>query len=312
MHRLWILAIFLLCITAKTSCFADENLKNVQIQSDTIKVNGVARHYLYYIPSKLPINAPLVFVLHGSMSNANHMRTITAYQFEKLADHYHFVVVYPEGFEGHWNDCRKKATYSAKKLNIDDVTFIRQIAQQLHQRYQVNLMKVYAMGYSNGGHMAYRLALEAPDLISAIAVVSANLPTAENFDCKIENKSVSVLIINGTRDPINPYDGGNVSIFGFGNRGRVKSAYDSAEWFAQHSKATLIQEKIRLPALNSSTFFSAEQTVWKNMKGIKITLITIHGGGHTLPQPYVTYPIMLGLTYTGIDGPLEIWKFFSE
>jgi len=41
------------------------------------------------------------------------------------ADAWDFVASYPEGYEGHWNDCRKKGPYAAKQLQIDDVSFMR-------------------------------------------------------------------------------------------------------------------------------------------------------------------------------------------
>lgn len=280
------------------------------VQSGDIKVDGRIRHYLAYIPANLPKNSPLLLVLHGSLSSPTQMRDLTARQFEKLADQYHFAVVYPEGFEYHWNDCRKKARYSARIQHINDVDFIRSLVKQFQQQYQINLARVYAMGYSNGGQMAFRLALEAPDLISAIAVVSANLPTTDNLDCVPAGKPVSVLILNGTVDPINPYYGGKVTIFGFNNRGRVRSTLESATWFAERSKAELTKKEERLPQLYPSKLFWAERSVWKSSTGIEVAMIAIHGGGHTLPQPYITYPVIFGWTYAGMDGPLEIWRFF--
>jgi poly(3-hydroxybutyrate) depolymerase len=38
--------------------------------------------------------------------------------------------------------------------------------------------QVYAFGYSNGGHVGFSLAIEAPDEIAAIAAVAASLPHA--------------------------------------------------------------------------------------------------------------------------------------
>jgi polyhydroxybutyrate depolymerase len=43
--------------------------------------------------------------------------------------------------------------------------------------------RVFATGISRGGHMAFRLALEAPSRFRAVAAVGANVPTSENFKC---------------------------------------------------------------------------------------------------------------------------------
>ncbi|WP_204333321.1 hypothetical protein, partial [Klebsiella pneumoniae] len=76
--------------------------------------------------------------------------------------------------------------------------------------------------------MAFRLAAEAPGLPAAIATVAASLPTTENDACRPVERPTAALLINGTRDPINPYLGGKVSLFGFGDRGAVRSTLDSA------------------------------------------------------------------------------------
>lgn len=279
---------------------------NPTLQQGTINVDGQTRHYLAYIPKHLPPDAPLLLVLHGSLGCPQQMRQLTSYRFERLADQHHFIVIYPEGFGGHWNDCRKRASYTARTQHIDDVAFIRHIVRDLHQHAYINPKRVYAMGYSNGGHMAYRLALEAPDLVSSIAVVSANLPVPDNSDCKIAHQPVSVMIINGTADPINPYNGGNVSIFGFGNRGRVMSSRATAIWFAQQNKAKLAIDGEHLP--NASMLW-AERSLWTSASGENVELITIHGGGHTLPQSSFVPVGFLGLTYTGMDAPMKICNF---
>lgn len=303
---IWLCTLFLLLAGCLMHPMQTANTHDhyASVNSGSLKVGARERHYLAYTPTNLPPNAPVLIALHGSLGGAQQMRALTAYRFEKLADQHHFAVLYPEGFEQHWDDCRKAAHYSARTQHIDDVAFMRELVNYFHTHYQTSLKKVYVVGYSNGGHMAFRLALEAPDLVSAIAVISANLPTAENLDCKIANKPVSAMIINGTLDPINPYNGGNVSIFGFGNRGSVRSTRETANWFAQMDKAAL------QPSVSEKSI--AERSVWKSVNGVEVAMLTIHGGGHTLPQPYTTYPLFLGWTYRGIDGPQEIWDFFAR
>ena len=279
------------------------------IQRDTILVDGRIRHYLAYIPDNLPLNVPLLFVFHGSLGCPQQMRELTAYRFERLADQHKFIVIYPEGFGAHWNDCRKQAKYSARTQHIDDVGFIRRLVARFHTRYKINLARVYAMGYSNGGHMAYRLGLEAADLIAGIAVVSANLPELDNLDCQINDKPLSVMIMNGTADPINPYNGGVVTIFGFGNRGKVISSLSTATWFAQYNKAKRIQKSEHIP---HPGMLWAERSIWNAPSGKKVELVTIHGGGHTIPHSTPIPVGLLGLTYTKMDGPAEIWNFFDH
>jgi polyhydroxybutyrate depolymerase len=240
------------------------------------------------------------------------MREATAHRFDQLADEQGLIVVYPDGYERHWNDCRKIAHYSARTRNIDDLGFLRALVEHLRVTYGADARRVYVVGYSNGGQMAFRLALEAPDLLAGIAAVAANLPAPENMDCQASGRPVPVLLLNGTADPINPYEGGEVTIFGHGNRGRVLSSADSAAWIAKLDGAEPEVVAQRLPSSQPADKGWAERSVWKAPSGMEVGLYTIHGGGHTLPQPQAHYPPQLGNTYTGIDGPLEIWRFFAR
>jgi polyhydroxybutyrate depolymerase len=46
------------------------------------------------------------------------------------------------------------------------------VVEDLSRRITVDRTRIYATGHSNGAGMAYRLGLEAPDLVAAIAPVA--------------------------------------------------------------------------------------------------------------------------------------------
>ena len=187
----------------------------------TIEVGGLKRTYLTHVPRGLAKGAPLVVVMHGSDENGARIRIETGYGFERIADERGFAVVYPDGYEGYWNACNIVGDYSANKLNIDDVGFLTGVVDTLITEIGVDRDHVFATGVSRGGHMAFRLALEAPSWFRAVATVSANVPTPENFKCKPAGQGTSsVMIMNGTMDPLNPFDGGEVKLFGLVHRAR--------------------------------------------------------------------------------------------
>ena len=189
---------------------------SASVQRATIQVGRMNRSYLFYAPRDLPANPPLVFALHGATQNAGRMRVSTGFEFERLADAHGFIVIYPDGYRNHWNDCRKAASYAARTENINDEAFILALIERFHSTLNADQTRVFVMGYSNGGHMAYRLALEMPERITAIAAVAANMPTDDNCDCRKSGRPIPVMIMNGTKDPINPNGGGKISLFGFG------------------------------------------------------------------------------------------------
>ena len=241
-------------------------------------------------------------VMHGSGENGAQMRIETGYGFDRLADEHGFAVVYPNGYEGYWNACNIVGDYSANKLNIDDVGFLTGVVDKLITEIGVDPGRVFATGISRGGHMAFRLALEAPSRFRAVAAVSANVPTPENFKCKPAGQGTSsVMIMNGTEDPLVPFDGGEVKLFGlFIRRGKVRSSRESGQYFADlnhiagtpETNETQVADGVRV-----------EQVLWRNDSKVEVELVAIHGGGHGIPQPYRRHPRLLGPSPKEPNGP---------
>jgi polyhydroxybutyrate depolymerase len=281
-----------------------------ELTRGTLEVGGWKRTYLAYVPRELKKGAPLVVVMHGSGENGAHMRGATGYGFERLADEHGFAVVYPDAYEGYWNACNIAGDYTANKLNVDDVGFLTGLADKLVTDLGVDRDRVFAAGASRGGHMAFRLALEAPSRFRAVAAIGANVPMPENFKCKPAGQGTSsVMIMNGTKDPINPFDGGEVEFFGFLKRGKVRSSRESGQYFADLNHITGPPATKNTPGAGED---HAEQVLWRNGSNVEVELLAIHGGGHGIPQPYVRYPRILGPTLKEPNGPAVIWAFFER
>ena len=107
----------------------------------------------------------------------------------------------PDGNPG-WNDCRADAESNPK---TDDVKFIRALIQNVAKSCAIDRSRIFASGMSNGGNMALRLALELSDQIAAVAVVASAMPKVNI--CGPPAHPVSVLFMNGTADPLLPYEG---------------------------------------------------------------------------------------------------------
>lgn len=277
----------------------------------SIVVGGRTRTYLIYMPKRLPKGATLVMALHGSGEDGARMRFMTAYSFERLADAHGFAVVYPDGYEGYWNGCNIKGDYSANRLNIDDVGFLSALAGKVAADIGSDPSHVYAVGVSRGAAMAMRLALEAPQRFRAVAAVSDFMPTPDNFKCTPRGAGTSsVMVMNGTLDPIVPFDGGEVNLLGvFLNRGTVISTRASGDYFAQRNGMTAKPEIYETKLAGG---FGVEATLWRGGNGKEVEVLAIEGGGHGLPQPYFRYPRLLGPTAMAFDGPQAIWDFFAR
>jgi polyhydroxybutyrate depolymerase len=284
----------------------------VELEHSSLPVDGIVREFVYFAPNGLRPGAPMVFVLHGSASGAAGMRRFSGYEFERIAKEKGAIVVYPQGFENHWNDCRAGADYSANTRNIDDPAFFAAMIDYFVARYGADRGRVLVTGLSNGGHMAYRLALEAPELVLAIAPMAAGLPAPSNLDCRESGRAVAVAIFNGTEDPVNPFEGGVVSVLGNTSRGAVRSSLDTANYWAALAGYRSLPDQRQLPDLDPEDGTTVTRLQWDGNGKPEVLHYTIRGGGHTVPSRRSFSTRTLGRTTHDIDGAREAWAFFER
>jgi polyhydroxybutyrate depolymerase len=284
-----------------------------ELVAGSLEHAGRTRTWHAYVPKERAPAPALVFVLHGSGGDGGQARGGYAYDFDVLAEREGFVPVYPDGFEEHWNDCRKAAPYRANTLDVDDVGFLRALVDRFAAELGADRDRVFATGISNGGQMALRLALEAPDLVRAVAPVAASLPAEHNLDCRPAGRPVSVLIMNGTADPMNPFEGGDVALYGvLGNRGAVLSSADSIDYFRDLAGYTGPPAVNALPDREPGDGSTVEVRRWDAPGRKPVALYAVLNGGHNAPHPALELPRLLGPTNHDISAAEEIWRFFRE
>ena len=283
------------------------------LAAGSLEHGGRMRSWHAYLPAQRAAAPALVFVLHGSGGDWTQARGGYGYDFDVLAEAEGFIPIYPDGFEQHWNDCRKAGPYAANTLDVDDVGFFRAMVERFAAEHGADRTRVFATGISNGGQMALRLALEAPDLVRAVAPVAASLPAERNMDCKPAGRPVSVLIMNGSADPMNPFAGGDVALYGWlGNRGAVLSSADSIDYFRDIAGYVSEPEVAVLPDRDAGDGSTVEVTRWRAPGRKSVALYAIRNGGHNAPHPELQIPRLLGRTNHDIHAAHEIWRFFAE
>lgn len=93
---------------------------------------------------------PLVVAMHHSPGNADVIASTS--DMSAKADREGFLVLYPEGLGGGMNAlvcCGSQ----------DDVGFVKALVERMVARWHADPQRVYATGISNGGDMAFRLAV---------------------------------------------------------------------------------------------------------------------------------------------------------
>ncbi len=273
--------------------------------------NGHKRTYLLHKPSGLDKEkpVPLLIALHGGHGNGKRMIDLTYSKFNTLADKEGFIVVYPNGIGRNWNDGRLNmpAAYKAHNRNIDDVGFISILIDELIKTCNIDPKHVYVTGMSNGALMTYRLAIELSNKIAAAAPVCGNIPT----DIKSKPiKPVALLIINGTDDPLIPFNGGYVHFFKK-QLGKVASTNESVTFWVKNNKITNLPEIEKLPDSAPTDGCHVIKTSYGSSgeKG-EVVLLTIKGGGHTWPGGWqYLNKKWIGNTCYDINACELIWEF---
>jgi polyhydroxybutyrate depolymerase len=285
------------------------------LQSERLTIDGLDRTFSFYRPARTESTPALIFVLHGSDGDGALMRRMSLFRFDTLADAKGAIVVYPDGYKKFWNDCRASADYAANIEKIDDSAFFAAMIDHFVQQYGVDPKRVYATGISNGGHMIYRLGLEIPQRFAALAAMAANLPIDANLDCTASGQPVSMAILNGTQDPINPYNGGLVTIMGNSSRGHVRSSAETTQYWAALAGAAHTGTT-RLPEADGDTRTWIEREIYRGENATEIRLYTLHGSGHVMPVRagfFMTQLLkaLLGGNAGDIVSADELWEFFE-
>jgi polyhydroxybutyrate depolymerase len=283
----------------------------------TIKIDGVKRTYYMYRPeeAKADRKFPLVLILHGGGGNPLQVAKHT--QFQALAEKYGFVVIFPEGLNKHWNDGRKIKAHEKQDREISDIKFIRQLIKETVTNNNIDPRNIFAAGISNGGFMCQRLAVEASDIFAAVVSVAASLQERWK-DTKPAGK-ISIMLINGTADPLVPYNGGTVSIkfplLGITlKRGKIISTDKTIEYWLKNNALKVTPAITNLKDIDPKDGCHAVRYDWQT-KALrpKVVLIKVINGGHTWPgKKRNLSKRRVSKICQDFDASETIWRFFDS
>ncbi len=277
--------------------------------SRSVKVGSLQRTYWVHVPAAFPQGRAtgLVFALHGGGGDGKSMEGLTG--FSTLADREGFITVYPDAVDRNWNDGREAESIPAQRTHVDDVGFIATLAVALMKEYGIDARRVYSTGISNGAFMSQRLAIELSERIAAIAPVVGGL-APQLKDRFTPTGPVSVLVMNGTEDPLVPYQGGPVARR---NRGETISIAEIVTLWVTHNRCPDRPEVVLLPDRDPSDGTRVRRTTYGPCAGRSaVVLYTIEGGGHTWAGGSQYLPrALIGRTSRDIDATRVIWEFFT-
>ena len=179
-----------------------------RLMTQVIDGETITREYIIHVPSGYQEgdNLPLVIVYHGFGGCAYYMAEETS-GLNDLADAENFFVAYPQAAYRP----AKEDTYwepgfnGGENIYLDDVFFSEQLIEHIDEEFSLDLSRVYAAGYSNGGMLTYSLACLRGDLFAGVCVMSGAL--LDGMDSCDPTQPVPMIIFHGVGDFVLLYNG---------------------------------------------------------------------------------------------------------
>jgi polyhydroxybutyrate depolymerase len=280
--------------------------------AEQIKVGSVTRTFTAQLPDIKP--APLVIALHGNTQTGADMMTRTSWP--AVAKRERFAVVFPDGLNRAWADFRPNANRAgrAPPEGTDDVAFIVRLIEKFVADGAADPKRIYVTGVSNGGAMTMTLVCARADLFTAAASVIMNLTDESARACR-PSRPVPMLMMNGTADPLIPYQGGRgTSRFAMPGFWSTEKTFDF--WRRANGCETQDAAVADLDDRDKSDQSTVTRISSRCPRGSDVVLYRINDGGHRMPGGFADarFPRMvnafLGPQNRDIDGAETIWGFF--
>ena len=255
--------------------------------SGTGAATGGQRPVTVHVPSGYHKGspAPLLVLLHGYSADATAVDDY--FHLQPVLDERGVLYVVPNGTPDRAGDRFWNATDACCDLydsGVDDSSYLQDVIHQAQDRYSVDPRRIFVVGHSNGGFMAYRMACDHSDTVAAIvSVAGAMYDDARKCSA---TQPVSVLQVHGSGDRVVPYQGGTINgvkVPSAGTTVRDWATFDGCALSPAGGGRLDVATDANTPS-GSSPLPGAETrvlTFHQNCKaGSEVQLWTVEGAGH--------------------------------
>lgn len=259
----------------------------------TMASGSLTRSYRVYQSSNYNASAPasLIIALHGLGDN---MTSFSNKGFNTIADTANIICIFPQAVSDPiagtaWNSGAGILGYYPNS-GVDDIGFINALIDRAIADYAINIGRIYLCGFSMGGFMTEKMALQSNTRIAAFASMSGTI--GSNITTLHPGRRVPIAHFHGTADAIVSYtndlyglDVDPLISFWVGNNSCSKTP-------ATYSYPDLVNDGITVDRLEYSGG-DTQSDVW---------LYKMNNAGH----------IVLFQPANDINEQLELWRFLQR
>jgi polyhydroxybutyrate depolymerase len=203
----------------------------------TLTWGGQERQYVQYVPATAAEEAPVLFMLHGLGDEA--LNFFHSTRIQSIADQKGWIVVAPQaldftfeipavGGQDFGNAWAAGVTIHFSMTiygipftyditvneNVDDAGFLLATLDAVNEEHSLCTDSVFFAGFSLGGFMCHRMAIEHGDRINGIAAISGLV--GNDMETLTPVANVNILQVFGTSDEMITYDGAMASYQNYG------------------------------------------------------------------------------------------------
>ena len=249
----------------------------------TIEVGGARRQFLVAAPTGAP--TAIIVAMHGSTSTPEHQVRLS--RMASLAEQ-GAVMAFPQG------SIPARAGWEWD-LHVD-IAFLDAAIDDLRESFGATAVPLCVAGMSGGARMASRFASAGRNPVRVLgAVAGLRMPAVERLE-----RPVRVVAFHGTRDRINPYDGGPTARWS-------ESVLDAASaWARANGHSPEPERTVVTGSLTRLSYGPLDDPG-------AVTLWVCEGAGHTWPGTHLTLGLrlFLGKVSYDVNATAEIWRALS-
>jgi len=298
------------------------------LNAQTIKTltwDGQERQYIEYVPTTYSATQPaaVMFLLHGMGDTMDNMFQAT--QIQRVAEDQGWIIICPQALDFTYENAmfgsydlgtcwNVGSTVSVSfefygmpfsfdvtvNEDVDDEGFLMAALEATKAEYNVDQDKVFFAGFSLGGFMSHRMAINHGDVINAIAAVSGVIGNDLTSLTPVAN--VNVLQIFGTTDEMISYDDAMISLQSLGSYNIGLPVEQTVEYWRSFNQCDETPIVMQYPDTQNDGLNFELYTYLNGNNDSRVAFIKVYNGLHTW--------------YSGsnsdIDYNTEIVKFFNN